>query len=534
MDEVVLIAGGGTMGAGIAFVAAQGGFQVEVAEPDSDTRERARERIARDATRAGDEAIAGRVAFLEAIPAQSRACIALEAVPERFEIKREAFIALSAAVGSDALLASNTSSLSVTDLADVVPHPRRVVGLHFFNPPEAMNLVEVIYAQETSDEAIERAHAFVARIGKTAVTAADTPGFIVNRVARPFYLQAMLALERGVASIDELDALARAAGFRMGPFELMDFIGLDVNLATSESVYARTEAARLAPLQIQRDMVERGLLGRKSGAGFYDYHNGVPERLDVGSGETQQERNAEESIVVVGFGGLADELAELLQQRYANVGRIENDELLDELPLDTTIVIDVGDGSSDRGVAIAELDSLLGPETVFFADAYATDLAACSKRMRHSGRLVGYGVLGSFGGQKAVEIVDSEDVSDDALALAAELFASLGKGVVLVEDVPGLFLGRTVGCVVNEAVTIVHENVATSDDVDLAMRLGTNYPIGPIAWGREIGGRRVARILARLARAEGAQFGAHRSLWVLDIEEQEGAAEPMESDAIRP
>ncbi len=533
MEELVLIAGGGTMGAGIAFVAAQAGYRVEVAEPDEPTRQRALERIAHDAARAGDDAIAGRIAILSAIPERSQAVVAIEAVPERFEIKRDVLTALAAAISSEAILATNTSSLSVADLADTVPQPQRVVGLHFFNPPEAMKLVEVVRQPETSDDVLERAYAFVERIRKTAVTAADTPGFIVNRVARPFYLQSMRALERGVASIDELDALARAAGFRMGPFELMDFIGLDVNLATSESIYAQTAAARLAPLETQRSMVGRGLLGRKSGAGFYDYRDGTPARLDAGVEMPDGEPNPDESIVVVGFGGIADELAELLEQRYANVTRIEHDDLLDELSLDTTIVIDVGDGIADRSGVIAQLDALLGDETVFFVDAYATDLVTCTKRMRRPERLVGYGVLGSLAGQKAVEIVDSETLSDDALALAQELFESLGKGVVLVEDRPALFLGRTVGSIVNEAVTAVHEDVASADDVDTAMRLGTNYPIGPIAWGREIGGRRVTRILQRLAEAEGSEFAPHRSLWVLDLEE-EGAVEPVEADAARP
>ncbi len=528
MEDLVLIAGGGTMGAGIAFVAARGGYAVEIVEPDAASRERALERIRRDAARAGDESMAGRITFLERLPTGSSAAIAIEAVPEMFATKRDVFVGLAGAVGPDALLATNTSSLSVEDLADVVPHPQRAIGLHFFNPPAAMNLVEIVRPPAAGDESIARAVAFVERIGKTAVLTADTPGFIVNRVARPYYLQAMRALDRAVASIDELDALARAAGFRMGPFELMDFIGLDVNLATSESIFARTGAARLAPLEMQRGMVAQGRLGRKSGSGFYDYADGNPERVDLAVAPFEGEPNDDESIAVIGFGGLADELAELLEQRYVNVQRIENDELLDELSLDATIVIDVGDGVSDRGDVIAALDGLLGAEVVFFVDAYATDVGACAQRLKHADRLVGYGILGSLAGQSAVEIVDSEDVSDDALALAQELFESIGKGAVLVEDAPGLFLGRTVGAIVNEAVTAIHEEVAAPDDVDTAMRLGTNYPIGPVAWGREISGRRVARILTRLAEAEGSEFAPHRSLWVLDIEE-EGATEPIET-----
>jgi 3-hydroxybutyryl-CoA dehydrogenase len=313
----------------------------------------------------------------------------------------------------------------------------------------------------------------------------------------------------------------------------MDFIGLDVNLATSESVYERTGEERFMPPALQREMVAAGKLGRKSGAGFYDYRDGEPPHADVTVEPGDEPLNAQESIVIAGFGGLAEEIAEYVEQRYEHFSRLENEELLDEIAIGTTIVFDAGDGANDRSDVIAELDSLLGPETVLFVDAYATDLEQCAKRMRHPERLVGYGVLGSLSAQTAVEIVDSNDVSDDALELAQEFFESMGKGVVLIEDVPALFLGRVVGSIVNEAVTAVQEDVASPDDVDLAMRLGTNYPIGPIAWGREIGAKRIARILQRLARDEGAEFAPHRSLWVLDVDE-EAAAQTVETDAARP
>jgi 3-hydroxyacyl-CoA dehydrogenase len=243
-----------------------------------------------------------------------------------------------------------------------------------------MKLVEVVRAPQTSDDAIGRALDLVARMGKSPVLTADTPGFIVNRVARPYYLQALRALQRGVASAEELDALARAAGFRMGPFELMDLIGLDVNLATTESIYARTEAQRLAPIALQRRMVADGLLGRKSGAGFYRYGDATPKRFDAAVELPQTEPDSQESVVIVGFGGLADELAELIGERYVHVARIENDELLDEISPAVTMVVDVGDGAADRGDVIAGLDSLLGAETLFFVDAYATDLEACAIR----------------------------------------------------------------------------------------------------------------------------------------------------------
>ncbi len=530
MEDSLLVVGGGTMGSAIALVAARAGYAVRIVEPDASARERGIASLRREAERAADASVLDRIEWIAEIPQPCDAAIAIEAVSERFDLKRDVFAKLSASLAPGALLATNTSSLSVGDLADVAANPDRVLGLHFFNPVTRMQLVEVVPCSQCSDDAIDRAFAFVERLGKTAVLAEDTPGFIVNRVARPYYLQALHALESGVAPAAELDALARGAGFRMGPFELMDLIGLDVNLATSESVYARTEAERLAPAALQRSMVARGLIGRKTGAGFYTYQNGSAERFEPAAPEAFDAPVEDERVAIVGFGGVADEIAEAIAQHYVHVQRIENDELLDELAAATTIVVDVGDGSTDRGEILAQLDTLLDPQTVFFVDAYATDVDACAQAMRHPERMVGYGILGSLTAQRSVEIVDSEVLSDDALELAQEFFGALGKSVVLVENVAGLFLGRTVGSIVNEAAIVAQEGVASPDDVDTAMRLGANYPIGPFAWGREIGGARITRILKRVAQAEGEAFAPHRSLWVFDLEEaaEPEAAEPAE------
>jgi 3-hydroxybutyryl-CoA dehydrogenase len=506
------------MGAGIAYVAARGGFTVELIEPDPAARDRAMARIAKDAERGGDDAVLARVAVREAIPPHSNAVIAIEAVPERLDLKRNVFAALDAALAPGALLATNTSSLSVAEIARTTSRPQEVVGLHFFNPPAAMKLVEIVETDVSSDAAIDRARAFVERIAKTGVICADTPGFIVNRVARPFYLQSMRALERGVASIEELDALARSVGFRMGPFELMDLIGIDVNFAVSESVYARLESDRLEPRPMQRELVAAGRLGRKTGSGFYTYENGNYARLDLAADISGAATMLEENVSIIGFAGVADELALALEPKCARVQRVMNDDMLDDLDRDATLVIDAGDGFSDRADTLAELDRMLDATTVIFADAYVTDLEALASRLRHPERLVGFGILGALDAQSAVEVVDAQGTDDDGLALAQECFEAIGKAVVLVEDRPGLFLGRVVGGIVNEAMIVVADDVALPDDVDLAMELGVNYPRGPITWGREIGGARIARILQRLALEEGKEFAPHRSLRVLDTD----------------
>ncbi len=227
----------------------------------------------------------------------------------------------------------------------------------------------------------------------------------------------------------------------------MDFIGLDVNLATSESLYARLNAERLAPPALQRALVAEGRLGRKSGTGFYSYA-GTPPRIDLRT-KPQIRRGDDERVAVLGAGGLADELAVALDAHFAPVTRLEYDDEVEHLERQPTLVFDVGDGESDRSAAVARLDALLEPACAIFVDAYATDLDQCEKRMQHPDRLVGYGVLGSLVEQDGVEIVDADATSDEMLELAQETFEAIGHGVVLVGNVPGLFLGRTIGAIVN-------------------------------------------------------------------------------------
>ena len=520
MSKIVVI-GGGTMGAGIAFVAAAAGFDVDLVEPDASAAERAKQRIVKDAERAKHSDAPGRVQYYSELQPASGVDAVIEAVPERLDLKRKVFAQMATLFDEYTLLATNTSSLSVSEIAQGVKNPERALGMHFFNPPAAMKLVELVRTEDTADEAIERARAIVELMGKTAVLTEDTPGFIVNRVARPYYLQALRAYEAGTAPMSDLDRLARGAGFRMGPFELIDLIGMDVNLATSESVFERTGEDRFEPVAIQRQMVAQNRLGRKSGAGFFDYSQGVPAHDDAPP-QAPARANDEESIVVLGFAGLAAEMHERLQHAYTNVDLWEDEDTLDAIPQDATIVFDVGDGATDRASVIEQLDEQLPAETMIFVDAYATDLRGLlAKRLKHPERVVGYGILSTLEHQRVVEIVDADESSDDALELAQDLFESIGCGVVLVEDRAGLFLGRTIGSIVNEAVYVVQDEIATPEDVDLAMRLGTNYPRGPIEWGQEIGGDRVRRILQRLAVQDGAAFGPSRALWVLDMQPQE-------------
>jgi len=275
------VLGAGTMGAGIAQVAAEAGLEVTLLDPVSGAFERARDRIggflerrvAKGELHAGlAEAAMGRIHEAASIADLAAAEFVIEAIPEELDLKRDAFRQLDAAAEPSTILATNTSSLSVGSIAEATTRPERVVGMHFFNPVPLMALVEVIGASRTDRNVVEAAAALARQLGKTAVEAADTPGFIVNRVARPFYLEALRILGEGAADVQAIDAAMREAGFRMGPFELIDTIGADVNLAVSESVWEAFERApRYLPHALQRVLVVAGRLGRKAGAGFYEY-----------------------------------------------------------------------------------------------------------------------------------------------------------------------------------------------------------------------------------------------------------------------
>jgi len=276
------VVGAGTMGAGIAHVAAAAGCRVVLHDVTPALVEKGLGRIRADVgkgvekgklSRDDGDAILGRISGGGTLEATAGCDIVIEAAIEDPGVKGDIFRRLSAAASSAAILATNTSSLSVTRLSAAVSSPGRFIGLHFFNPPVAMKLVEVIRGEATDDSTVEAVTAFARRLGKAPVVAADSPGFIVNRVARPFYGEALRILGEGVAPVEEIDRVVReVGGFRMGPFELMDLIGIDVNLAVTKSVYDQTFGEpRFRPHVIQQKMVDSGRLGRKSGRGFYRY-----------------------------------------------------------------------------------------------------------------------------------------------------------------------------------------------------------------------------------------------------------------------
>jgi len=276
----IAVVGAGTMGAGIAESAALAGLSVVVMDVREEALDLGRVTIEKDLDRRvkkgrlSDEerrASMDRISTTTALEACADAPVVIEAVVEDMAVKSKVFGALEGVVASEAVLATNTSSLSVAGIAAATEHPERVLGMHFFNPVPAMRLVEIVAGPSTHSSAVSRVEGIAERLGKTSIRVSDTPGFVVNRVARPFYLEALRLVEAG-GEPGRIDAAIRGAGFRMGPLQLADLIGNDVNLAVSESLFERYYYhPRFRPSHLQRSMVEGGLLGRKSGRGFYDY-----------------------------------------------------------------------------------------------------------------------------------------------------------------------------------------------------------------------------------------------------------------------
>jgi 3-hydroxybutyryl-CoA dehydrogenase len=277
------VIGAGTMGIGIAEVLAAVGCEVLVHELSQDVFERAmsglRKRLAKRVEKGrltpdAAEGLASRIRYAASLEELADRDIVIEAVVEKLDVKKELFARLDGIVSPSAVLASNTSSLPITAIAAAVRHPRRVMGLHFFNPAPLMPLVEVVLGSETDPEMADRVLAWMKEVGKDPVKVTDSPGFLVNRVARPFHLEPYRIVGDGVASKEQVDRILCAAGFRMGPFELQDLIGIDINYAASVSVYeGYFHEPRFRPHFAQRMMVERRALGRKTGKGHYRYES---------------------------------------------------------------------------------------------------------------------------------------------------------------------------------------------------------------------------------------------------------------------
>ena len=278
---IIGVCGAGSMGVGITQIAAQAGFKVKVVDVSEAVWGRAEKTIAKSLERMLKkevitaeqmQEIIGRISFSTDVASLAGVPFIFEAVFENIDVKKELFGKLDTICGDDVVYATNTSSLAITEMAALVKRPAKFVGMHFFNPVPMMKLVEVIPALQTEQATTDLALAMAAKIGKTAITCKDTPGFVVNRLLVPYLLDAVRLLEEGVASAEDIDtAMKLGCGMPMGPLELQDFAGADIGYHVGNIFYEYMKEARFAPPGLLRKMIKAGYLGRKTGKGFYDY-----------------------------------------------------------------------------------------------------------------------------------------------------------------------------------------------------------------------------------------------------------------------
>ncbi|WP_328658382.1 3-hydroxyacyl-CoA dehydrogenase [Streptomyces sp. NBC_00334] len=470
LSSPVAVVGTGTMGQGIAQVALVAGHPVRLydaapgrAREAADAIGARLDRLVEKKRLTGTErdAARSRLTSADTLAGLAGCALVVEAVVERLGVKQELFRALEDVVGDACLLATNTSSLSVTAVGGALRVPGRFVGLHFFNPAPLLPLVEVVSGAATDPASATRAYETARAWGKTPVACADTPGFIVNRVARPFYAEAFAVHEERGADPATIDAVLReSGGFRMGAFELTDLIGQDVNESVTHSVWRSFfHDVRFAPSLAQRRLVESGRLGRKSGQGWYDYRDGAERPAPHTAGPAE----APAYVVVEGGLGPAAELVALIREAGIEVGEEEGG-------TDGSLVLPGG----------GRLRLTDGRTSVELGGVVHFDLALDYRRATR------------------IALAPAATTPPHALAEATGLFQALGKEVSVVGDVPGMIVARTVARIVDLAFDAVDRGVASAADVDTAMRLGVNYPLGPVEWGRGLGLRWVYELLADL------------------------------------
>ncbi len=476
----VLVIGAGIMGAGIAQVAAQAGHPVSLFDMREGAASAAKTKLASTLdglvtkgklTVDAAQATLSRIQPITALSDAAQAGLVVEAIVEDLAAKRALFQQLEGIVDETCVLATNTSSISVTAIANGLKHPGRLVGMHFFNPVPLMKLVEVVSGLQTSQDVADAIHALSKTWSKVPVHTKSTPGFIVNRIARPYYAETLALLLEQAAAPQVLDACLRGAGFRMGPCELMDLIGHDTNFAVTHSVYAANfQDKRFVPSLVQAEMVAGGLLGRKSGRGFYGYPDGAPA-LPVAVHEAPATAR---EVTVHGEGAIADLLEERATAALANQGwgpaRLRNSGWTGLEVDGARLVLTTGRTAGDIAAGLPRKDVAVFDRPLQLPPAPGTALA--------------YAV--------------ADSASAHWRAQAPAWLAALGFSPLPMADAPGLVVARTVAMLINEGADAVLQGVCTPEGADAAMKLGVNYPAGPFEWLASWNEAAVAQLLDAL------------------------------------
>jgi len=475
-DLTLGIAGAGAMGRGIAQIAAQAGLRVLIFDLQAGAAAAARDTIAATLSglaakgkiaQAAADAAAARIEAAAALEAFAPCHVVIEAIVEKLEAKRQLFTALESIVGEDCILASNTSSLSVTEIAAACHKPGRVAGYHFFNPVPLMKVVEVIDALLTEPWAGEALTGLARRMGHTPVRAKDTPGFIVNHAGRGYVTEALRLLGENVAGFYEIDRILReAAGFRMGPFELLDLTGLDVSHPVMESIYHQYyQEPRYRPSALAAQRLAGGVLGRKSGRGFYAYPDGRQQAMPVLPVPAARPAR-------VWVSGARPEFAAAVRDLVRQLGG----------------TLDESQSPQDGVLCVV---TPLGEDATVCAAREGLDAA----------RTVAIDAL--VGLDKRRTLMTTPLTSAAMREAAHGLFASDGVPVSLIRDSAGCVTQRVLAHIVNIGCDIAQQGIATPEDIDRAVTLGLGYPKGPLALGDALGARTVLTILENLQAVSG-------------------------------
>jgi 3-hydroxybutyryl-CoA dehydrogenase len=527
------VVGMGTMGAGIAEVLARSGLEVVGVEHDEAGVERARGHLERSTSRAVGkgkltpeeaETLLGRIATGTDLDALADCELVIEAIPERMELKSELFARLDALLPADAVLATNTSALSVTELATGTSRPSKVVGLHWFNPAPVMGLVEVVRTVVTDPSVVEDVQALVQRVGKTGATAGDRAGFIANALLFGYLNNALRMYESKYASREDIDAAMRfGTGHPMGPLALLDLIGLDSAYEILETMYTQSRDHRHAPAPLLKQYVSAGLLGRKTGRGLYTY--AAPDSPEVVADDSTPIASSAsprpvQRIGVIGTGTMASGIVEVCaksgydvvfrargddkvaavqkkiegsldkalqrgkvseEDRAATLGRITGTTSLDDLA-DCDLVIEaVVEDLAIKKALFSALDEIVKPGAILATTTSSLPVIECAQATSRPADVVGMHWFNPATLMKLVEVVPTVTTADDVVATVLEVCKKTKKHPVLCGDRAGFIVNALLFPYLNDAVKMLEAHYATIDDIDFAMTKGCGHPMGPFA-----------------------------------------------------
>ncbi len=527
------VIGLGTMGAGIAEVFARNGFAVVGVEVSEETLQRGRQHVEHSTARAvkrgklseGEAAeLVGRIAFTTDVSDVKDCGMVVEAVVEQLSVKQDIFRALDQIVREDAILATNTSSLSVTEISTATSHPGRVIGVHFFNPAPVQNLVEIVRTVVTDPEVLEHAAELARSLGKTPVVCGDKAGFIANALLFGYLNHAASMFEARYATREDLDAAMRfGCGYPMGPLALLDLIGLDTAYEILDTMYKQGRNRLHAPAPVLKQMVTAGLLGRKSGRGFYTYEGPdspvvVDDSLTPGADDVARLRHDVETVGVVGTGTMATGIVEVFAKaglpvtyvgrsqdkvdavratieksldkaiqrgkleesaREEVLSRLTGTTSLDDLAQADVVVEAIAEDLRIKTVLFENLDEICKPGAILATTTSSLPVISLAKETSRAQDVVGMHFFNPAPVMKLVEVVSTVSTSDEVAETTRALCGKIGKVAVSCGDRAGFVVNALLFPYLNDAVKMLEAHYATADDIDTAMKFGCALPMGP-------------------------------------------------------